>query len=141
MSARMQAIVTWVFPTVFALAGLTVSSGADQQEKGSVCVASRADDPWWHVPSPEATDTRGFKVRIDKRPAVAWPAKHSLNLDDLSLEDQHLLVVIDGSGKPVESVRLRFSAYKGNHLCMTYDGYQGMQLQEATRRTPWCKCK
>ncbi|HKW63274.1 MAG TPA: hypothetical protein VJN89_12065 [Candidatus Acidoferrum sp.] len=30
---------------------------------------------------------------------------------------------------------------KSTDLCMTYDGYQGIGLQEATRRTPWCKCR
>ena len=137
----MQVIVTRMFLAGLALASPLVSFGTAQEAKGSVCVASRADDPWWNVPSPEATDTRGFKVRIDKRPAVAWPAKQGLNLDDLELEGRHLLVVIDGNGKPVESVRFRFSDYRSDHLCMTYDGYQGMQLQEATRHTPWCKCR
>jgi hypothetical protein len=136
-----QGIVTRVFLTGVALCSLLISFSTAQEEKGSVCVASRADDPWWKVPPPASTNTRGFKVRIDKRPAVAWPAKQSLNLDDLGLEERHLIVAIDASGKPVESVRFRFSDYKSNRLCMMYDGYQGMQLQEATRHTPWCKCK
>lgn len=124
-----------------ALASVLVLSGEAQERRGAVCVASRADDPWWKVPPPEATNTRGFKVKIDSRPAAPWPAKQGLNLNDLSLEDSHLLVVIDGGGKSVESVRFRFSAYKKGELCMTYDGYQGVQLQETSRHTPWCKCK
>jgi hypothetical protein len=137
----MHTNVTRALLAAAAFFGLLVVRGSGQDEKGSVCVASRADDPWWKVPPPDSTDTRGFKVRIDKRPAEAWPAKKSLNLDDLSLEDRHLLVAIDSSGKPVESIRFRFSDYKSNRLCMTYDGYQGMQLKEATRHTPWCKCR
>src|SRR5205807_4938811 len=42
------------------------------------------------------------------------------------------------SGKPIESVRFKFAVYKSTDLCMTYDGYQGIGLQETTRRTPWC---
>ncbi len=137
----MPAIRTRFFLAAAAFASLLVLSVAAQEEQGSVCVASRADDPWWKVPPPAATDTQGFKVKIDKRPAAAWPAKHSLSLDDLSLADRHLLVAVDGSGKPVESVWFRFSDYKSKRLCMTYDGYQGMQLQDATRHTPWCRCK
>jgi hypothetical protein len=112
-----------------------------QSDRGMVCVASRADDPWWKVSVPEATNTRGFRVRIDNRPALPWPKKESLVLGDLDPNERHLLVAMDGSGKPVESVRFRFSQYKSTDLCMTYDGYQGMQLQEETRHTPWCKCR
>jgi hypothetical protein len=137
----MQVIAARVFLIAVAFATLFLSVAIAQEGKGSVCIASRADDPWWKVPSPAATDTMGFKVRIDKRRAVPWPAKQSLGFDDLSLEDRHLLVAIDGSGKPVESVRFRFSDYRSNHLCMTYDGYQGMRLQDASRHTPWCKCR
>jgi hypothetical protein len=109
--------------------------------RGSVCVASRADDPWVKVAPPDATNTRGFRVKIDKRPPVPWPQRTSLKLDDLDLVETHLLVILDGAGKSVESVRFKFSAYRSVDLCMSYDGYQGMQLQEATKRTRWCKCK
>jgi hypothetical protein len=110
-------------------------------ETGSVCVASRTDDPWWKVAPPDATNTRGFRVKIDKRSAEPWPQRTSLKLDGLDLEDAHLLVILNGTGKLVESVRFKFSTFKSADLCMSYDGYQGMQLQEATKRTPWCKCK
>jgi hypothetical protein len=30
--------------------------------------------------------------------------------------------------------------YKSAERCMDYDDYQGIGLQAATRRTPWCKC-
>jgi hypothetical protein len=56
------------------------------------------------------------------------------------MSDRHILVVLGSDGKPIESVKFRFSDYKSTELCMTYDGYQGIGLQEATGRTPWCKC-
>jgi hypothetical protein len=108
---------------------------------GTVCVAARADDPWWKVAPPDATDTRGYVVRIDNRSAVPWPRLKSLKIGDFDLQESHLLVILDVAGKPVESVRFRFSSYKKADLCMSYDGYQGMQLREASRRTPWCKCR
>ncbi len=129
----------------FASVGLTIVlllSGVSAQEPvgGTVCVAARADDPWWKVAPPEATNTRGYGVRIDDRSAVPWPRLKSLKIGDLDLQESHLLVILDVTRKPVESVRFRFSSYKKADLCMSYDGYQGMQLREASRRTPWCKC-
>lgn len=113
---------------------------AQEPVRGSVCVASRADDPWWKVAAPDATNTRGLSVKIDNRSAAPWPRVKSLRLDDLDLQDSHVLVILDANGKPIESVRFKFSSYTKADLCMSYDGYQGMQLSEATRRTPWCKC-
>ena len=129
-----------VLSAITALLLLAASATADP-ETGSVCVASRTDDPWWKVAPPAATNTRGFRVKIDKRSAEPWPQRASLKLDGLDLDDVHLLVILDGAGKPVESVRFRFSTFRRADLCMSYDGYQGVQLQEATKRTPWCKCK
>jgi hypothetical protein len=108
-------------------------SGAAQRGTGGVCVAARIDDPFWKEPA--------LKVRVDTRPVEEWPERKSLKIDGLDTSERHLLVVLDSSGKPIESVRFKFSDYKSTDLCMTYDGYQGIGLQEATRRTPWCKCR
>jgi hypothetical protein len=114
-----------------------------QQATGGVCVAARVDDPLWKqpaIPPNGEINSFGFRVKIDKRPAVAWPERKSLRIDGLDISEQHLAVVLDSDGKPIESVRFRFSDYKSTELCMAYDGYQGIRLQDATRRTPWCKC-
>jgi hypothetical protein len=86
-------------------------------------------------------DSHGLRVRVDKRPAEPWPQRKSLKLGDLDLNERHLLIVLDAKGKPVESLWFRFSSFKSNTLCMAYDEYQGVDLQEDARRTPWCKCK
>ncbi|MGB7602864.1 MAG: hypothetical protein WBM24_21360 [Candidatus Sulfotelmatobacter sp.] len=78
-----------VIAALFLLARPILATAPDA---GSVCVASRADDPWWKVAPPDATKTRGFRVKIDKRPAQPWPQRTSLKLDDLGLGDAHLLV-------------------------------------------------
>jgi len=127
-----------------ALVLLVSISGAAQGGTGSVCIAARIDDPFWKEPATLPSgeiNSHGLKVQVDRRPAEEWPQRKSLKIDGLDTSERHLLVVLDSSGKPIESVRFKFSDYKSTDLCMTYDGYQGIGLQEATRRTPWCKCR
>lgn len=123
---------------------LAVASLANaQQPSGTVCVAARIDDPFWKEPAtlPNGQiNSHGLKVRLDKKPAVAWPERKSRVLDDLDTNEPHVLTVLGADGKPIESVRFRFLQYHSNQLCMAYDGYQGISLQEVSRRTPWCKC-
>ena len=119
-------------------------SGAAQRGTGSVCVPARINDPFWKEPAtfPNGEiNSRGLKIRVDTRPVEEWPQRKSLKIDGLDTSERHLLVVLDSSGKPIESVRFKFSDYKSTDLCMSYDGYQGIGLEEATRRTPWCKCR
>ena len=110
---------------------------------GSICVAARAATPFRGqvIPPTGEVSSGGLRVKIDKRPTVPWPQRNSLKLEVLDLNERHLLAVIDSGGKSVESVWFRFSEYKSTDLCMAYDGYQGIGLQDATRRTPWCRCK
>jgi len=127
-----------------AIAILHPLSAIGQQGTGTVCVAARIDDPFWKEEPRLANgqiNTHGLRLRVDKQPATEWPVTKSLKVGPLDATKRHLLVVLDSSGKPIESVRFTFSDYKSTDLCMFYDGYQGIQLQEATRRTPWCKCK
>jgi len=119
-------------------------SAAAQRVTGSVCVAARIDDPFWKEPAtlPNGEiNSHGLKIRVDARPVEEWPQQKSLKIKGLDTSERHLLVVLDSSGKPIESVRFKFSEYKSTDLCMTYDGYQGIGLQEVSRRTPWCKCR
>jgi len=128
---------------VLALLVALCQIAAAQAGGGTVCVAARAATPFRGqvIPPTGEVSSHGLRVKIDKRPTVPWPQRESLKIEQLDLSERHLLAIIDPSGKSVESVWFRFSAYKSPHLCMAYDGYQGMGLQEATRHTPWCKCK
>jgi hypothetical protein len=134
-------------PMKFVSIGLTFvfllsQSGAPEPARGTVCVASRAATPF-HLPvdTPAGAATcGGLRVRIDKRPSQPWPQKESLKIDGLDPQDRPLLAVLGDHGKPIESLWFRFSDYKSVDLCMCYDGYQGIGLQEANR-SPWCKCK
>jgi hypothetical protein len=115
---------------------------ASQQAVGTVCVASRGDDPIWKEPALAngQINTQGLRLKIDKRPATEWPLRKGLKVE-LDINKRHQLAVLDSDGKQIESLRFSFSEYKSSNLCMFYDGYQGIQLKEASRRTPWCKCK
>jgi hypothetical protein len=115
---------------------LFFQADAQQLARGKLCVASRTDDPAW-----KGQDLSGLGIRIDNRASVPWPQRKSLMFDNVILDKRHLITVIDGRGKPVESIRFRFSEYKSVDLCLAYDGYQGIQLKEWSRHTPWCKCK
>src|SRR6266850_1778492 len=115
---------------------------AAEPESGTVCVASRAATPFRGqvIPPTGEVSSGGIQLRIDKRPAVPWPQRESLKIEGLDLNEHHLLAVLDSKGKPIESFWFKFSDYKSIELCMSYDGYQGVGLQEA-KRSPWCKCK
>lgn len=128
---------------VVALVLLISHFACAQQGSGSVCIAARADDPFWKEPAtlPNGEiNSHGLKFKVDRRPVAAWPQRKSLKVEGLDTSERHLLVVLDSGGKPIESVWFKFSDYKSTELCMAYDRYQGIGLQEATRRTPWCKC-
>lgn len=130
-------------PVVVTLVLLVSVSATAQQGMGTVCVAARIDDPFWKEPATLPSgeiNSHGLKIRVDKRPVEEWPRRKSLKIDGLDASERHLLVVLDSGGKPIGSVRFKFSNYKTTDLCMVYDGYQGIGLQEASRRTPWCKC-
>lgn len=126
-----------------ALASILFQARAAESQAGSVCVASRADDPFRGqvIPPTGEVSSNGLRVRIDKRPSEPWPQRKSLKIDGLDIGERHLLAVLDSRGKPVESLWFKFSDYKSTELCMAYDAYQGVELQEDNRHTPWGKCK
>jgi hypothetical protein len=131
------------FAFVFVLLLSIPAPAQDAKATGSVCVAARVDDPFVKEPAvlPNGqVNSHGLKVRIDKTPSQEWPQRKALKVDGLDTSERHLLVVLDASGKPIQSVRFKFSDYQSKDLCMSYDDYGGIGLEEATRRTPWCKC-
>lgn len=113
-----------------------------EPEQGTICVASRADDPFRGqvIPPTGEVSSGGLRFRIDKRPSVPWPQRQSLKIDGLDLKERHLLAVLDAHGKSVDSVWFRFSDFNQTKLCMSYDGYQGVGLRE-DKSAPWCKCR
>jgi hypothetical protein len=114
-----------------------------ETQTGTLCVASRAATPFRGQiirPTGEVS-SGGLRLKIDKQPAVPWPQRESLKIEGLDLSARHLLVILDSRGEPEESLWFRFSAFKGDRVCMSYDGYQGIQLNLDGRKTTWCRCK
>lgn len=77
-------------------------------------------------------------LRIDKGKPILWPHKQSVRIEDLTLNDRHL-IVLTSDGKRIQSFWFRFSI-KEAHLCLSFDGYQGVQLGDP-QTALWCKCK
>lgn len=68
-------------------------------------------------------DLKTLMFSIDNGEKAPWPQKTGLKIEDLSLEEKHLIVVYSG-GKPIQSFRFRFADYKENELCLLFpSGY------------------
>jgi hypothetical protein len=80
-----------------------------------------------------------LSMRIDKRPPIPWPHKESVKIGDLDVGERHL-VVLTSDGKRIKSFWLRFKDYETTDLCIHFDGYQGVQVEDQ-KSSPWCKCK
>ncbi len=80
-----------------------------------------------------------LSLRIDNRRPLRWPHGQSVLIGDLDTDRRHL-VVLASDGKRIQSFWFSFSQYESNDLCVSFDGYQGVQLQKKVR-SPWCKCK
>jgi hypothetical protein len=132
-----------VIVTVLSAVLLFAQASSGEVETGTICVAARAADPFRGqvIPPTGEVSSNGLQVKIDKRPAIPWPQRESLKIEGLDLEERHLLAVVDAHGKSVESLWFRFTSYNSKHLCMSYDGYQGIGLDADGRHYPWCRCK
>jgi hypothetical protein len=128
----------WLMVALLAFLHWPVLAPA-QQQQGSVCVAPNPEEPPTRVSPGQMYNPATLKIRIDKREALPWPHKNSLKIDGLDLNGRHLLVVTS-DGKPIQSLKFSFSHYKSSELCVYFDGYQGVQLDER-KHAPWCKCK
>jgi hypothetical protein len=60
-----------------------------------------------------------LSLRVDAQQTVPWPRKESLKIEDLDLTESHLAVAIC-DGKPLQSLRFKFSTWKNDRLCLSY---------------------
>ena len=114
----------------------TLSAGPGQ---GTVCVAPNSTERPTRISPGGDYNPATLSLKIDKRQAIPWPHKESFKIENLDLKARHL-VVLTSDGKRIQSFWFRFADYKSADLCIAFDGYGGVQLQEA-KGTPWCKCK
>jgi hypothetical protein len=110
-----------------------------QSGRGTVCVAPNSPERPERVSPGGDFNPATLTIQIDKRQPIKWPHKESVQIADLDLGERHL-IVLTSDGKRIQSFWFRFSSYTSNDLCVDYDGYQGVRLQEK-KASPWCKCK
>jgi len=124
------------------LPGMSVSqtpSTFDPTKSGSMCVLPNSSERPTRI-SPRGDYNPGTLIeRIDKQEPVHWPHKTPVLIQGLDLLSSHL-VVLTSDGKPIQSVRFKFSDYHDAKLCISFDGYQGVQLGNHTDAL-WCKVK
>jgi hypothetical protein len=78
-------------------------------------------------------------VQLDKRKPLRWPHKELVRIEGLTLDERHL-VVLTSDGKQIHSFSFKFTDADDARLCMSFDGYQGVQLMNK-KDALWCKCK
>jgi hypothetical protein len=125
--------------TLLLVAFLLYPTYSAETESGTVCVIPNSEKPPTRISPGGAYNPATLLLKIDKRPAIHWPHKEIFKVENLDLKERHLVVLLS-DGKRIQSFWFRFSEFKtADHLCISFDGYQGVNLQEAN--PPYCKCK
>ena len=110
-----------------------------QSERGTICLAPNSPEPPTRISPGGDYNPATLSLSIDKGKPILWPHKESIKIDGLNLAERHL-IILTSDGKRIQSFWFRFSDYKSTDLCVDFDGYQGVRLQEK-KYSPWCKCK
>jgi hypothetical protein len=84
-------------------------------------------------------DPAKLSLRIDTRQVVPWPQEGSLKVEDLDQIQRHLVALLC-AGKPLQTFKFRFSEFKNRELCLYFDSYQGVQLEDRDHARR-CNCK
>lgn len=123
----------------FLVALLLCPTFSAQTESGTVCVIPNSEKPPTRISPGGAYNATTLLLKIDKRPAIHWPHRKISKIEGLDLKERHLVVLLS-DGKQIQSFWFRFAEFKGaDHLCISFDGYGGVNLQEAN--PPYCKCR
>jgi hypothetical protein len=128
--------------SALALSSGTFAGQASTQANvsgGAVCVLPNSPEPPTRISPGGEYNPATLTLRIDKRESIPWPHKKPVVIDGLGLEDSHM-VVLTSDGKRIQSFRFRFPEYHDAKLCISYDGYQGVQLGNRTNAL-WCKAQ
>lgn len=122
----------------FAVVSLALAGQEAGPTYGSLFVVPNSTQPPARFSPGQYYNPATLSIRVDKGKPVLWPHKRSLKIGGLDLKERHLLVVIS-DGKPVQSFWFRFAQFTTVDLCVSFDGYQGVQLYE--KKVPVCKCR
>jgi hypothetical protein len=109
------------------------------QELGSICVLPNSPDPPMRLSPGGEYNPATLTLRIDKREPIRWPHKQAVKIENLTLNDRHV-IVLTSDGERIQSFWFRFSDFKYTKLCVYFDGYQGVQLADR-HSALWCKCR
>lgn len=148
--ARQIACSKQTAPFVMLLIVLSVAAAQDDasgrskpsdgdQEPGVICVSPNPPDRPTRISPGGEYNPATLTLRIDKREPIRWPHQQSVKIDNLSLSGRHL-IVLTSDGKRIHSLWFRFSDYKDTKLCISFDGYQGVQLEDR-HSALWCRCR
>jgi hypothetical protein len=116
---------------------LTLPDLSRQAQRGTVCVAPNSTEAPAKFSPGQNYNPATLSIRMDKGPLTPWPHKEGMKIGDLDVNERHL-VTVTSDGKRLFSFWFKFSEYKSGDLCLSFDGYEGAQLQETKA---WCKCK
>jgi len=108
-----------------------------KSSRGALCVLPNSPEPPTRISPGGEYNPATLTFRIDKGESIRWPHKKPVVIDGLGLENPHMVVLTSG-GKRIQSFRFKFSEYHDEKLCISYDGYQGVQLGNRTNAL-WCK--
>lgn len=113
---------------------------AEKNDKsGSICILPNSAEPPTRISPGGEYNPDTLTVRIDKGKAIRWPHKAPVRVEGLTLDDRHL-VVLTSDGKQIQSFWFRFANADEGRVCMSFDGYQGVQMGNQ-KDALWCKCK
>lgn len=125
-----------------SLPGISVpqtTQRADTRASGSICVLPNSPEPPSRISPGGMYNPETLTVHVDNRENVRWQHKTPVVIEGLDSQAKHLVVLIY-DGKPIQSVRFKFSDYHDEKHCVFFDGYQGVQLGNRTNAL-WCKAK
>jgi hypothetical protein len=108
-------------------------------QSGTVCVLPNSPDAPTRISPGGEYNPSTLTISIDSRKPMPWPHKRIVKIEDLDLNDRHL-IVLRSEGRRIQSFRFRFSSYKDTNLCVSFDGYQGVQFGDKYD-TYWCRCR
>lgn len=103
----------------------TVTPG-DQGQRGTICVLPNSPEPPTRISPGGMYNPATLAVSIDKGKPILWPHKRSVRIENLTLNERHL-IALTSDGKRIQSFWFRFSINEPR-LCLSFDGYQGAQF-------------
>jgi hypothetical protein len=135
--------LTFFIAVLFAaISSVSISSAGQTTQAtrvGSVCVLPNSAEPPDRFSPGGQYNPATLNIRIDNRETLHSPHKERLLLNDLDLQEKHL-VVLTSDAKRIQSFRFKFSPEDDAKVCVYFDGYGGVQLGNVTNAL-WCRAE